>query len=817
MIRVKKIEICEFRGIRSLNIDFKDQNFAVCGRNGTGKSGIVDALEFGLTGNISRLSGEGMGNVSLKEHAPHVDSRNDPEKAKVVLTLLIPSLNKEVVIERSVKESSSPKITPNDPEILKVLEEVSLHPEFALSRRELIRYVISTPGNRATEVQALLKLEKIENIRKVLQKIANAAKKEVAPLEREKDSATNQLILSLGITELASQKLLGAVNAKRKILGLEEIEKLTPTTSIKDGLVVAGSKVTRIPKVQACADIQRIEEIISDISSKETAASMLTIKENLEALSLDPAMLAGVTRENFLKTAIQMVESEACPVCDTEWDPGELKSHVESKLKTFEDAAKRRKELQTEVNPFADKLGDLHVALSSIENYGTLLTPAIDMQPVKDFKKVVLQKKISLQMLTPITGAVATIETYSSIPDPVKTTLENIKTAILAIPDPSDQDAARDYLTVGQERLEAYRGVSLRCRQAVSHADTSASVLNTYAEVTTQALNDIYKEVESDFTELYRLVNQDDEGDFTAQLTPSTGKLGFDVNFYGRGYFPPGAYHSEGHQDGMGLCLYLALMKHLLGDSFTFAVLDDVLMSVDSGHRREVCSMLKEKFPNTQFILTTHDEVWLKHMKTAGLIEPGASMIFRKWDVDNGPTEWNDRDVWNEIEEDLKNNNVRSAAGILRHYLEFVSSEICHRLRAKVEFRGDAQFQLGDLLPSATSAFSKLLLEAEKAAASWGQTSEAEQIRNKRSEFDTLVAQSQLEQWQTNSAIHFNGWANLDTKDFTPVVEVFHKLVDSFFCSEGNCKSLFRVVPERGEKEMLKCSCGKVSMNLKKK
>jgi hypothetical protein len=39
------------------------------------------------------------------------------------------------------------------------------------------------------------------------------------------------------------------------------------------------------------------------------------------------------------------------------------------------------------------------------------------------------------------------------------------------------------------------------------------------------------------------------------QLVPSMGKLGFDVDSTDRG-FPPGAYHSEGHQDSMGLCLY---------------------------------------------------------------------------------------------------------------------------------------------------------------------------------------------------------------------------------------------------------------------
>ena len=70
----------------------------------------------------------------------------------------------------------------------------------------------------------------------------------------------------------------------------------------------------------------------------------------------------------------------------------------------------------------------------------------------------------------------------------------------------------------------------------------------------------------------------------------------------------------------MGLSLYLALMRYLQGDGFTFAVLDDVLMSVDAGHRREVCTLLKREFPNTQFIITTHDPIWLRHMRTQGLI-----------------------------------------------------------------------------------------------------------------------------------------------------------------------------------------------------
>ena len=70
MIRVESIATSEFRGIRKMTLDFKGRNFGICGPNGTGKSGVIDALEFGLTGNVSRLAGEGSGEVSLKKHGP---------------------------------------------------------------------------------------------------------------------------------------------------------------------------------------------------------------------------------------------------------------------------------------------------------------------------------------------------------------------------------------------------------------------------------------------------------------------------------------------------------------------------------------------------------------------------------------------------------------------------------------------------------------------------------------------------------------------------------------------------------------------------
>src|SRR5213593_3922711 len=136
MIKVESIRIEEFRGIRDLTLPLKGRNFAVCGPNGTGKSGVVDALEFGLTGNISRLSGEGSDNVSVKEHAPHVDSRNAPERAKVTITATIPGLGKTVTITRTVKSPTTPVISPADSAAMAMLKQLERHPEFVLTRRE---------------------------------------------------------------------------------------------------------------------------------------------------------------------------------------------------------------------------------------------------------------------------------------------------------------------------------------------------------------------------------------------------------------------------------------------------------------------------------------------------------------------------------------------------------------------------------------------------------------------------------------------------------------------------------------------------------
>lgn len=815
MIKIESITIKEFRGIRNLTLEFKENNFGICGPNGTGKSGVVDAVEFVLTGNISRLSGEGRGDVSVKDHGPHVDKRNDPAKAEVTAKVSLPALKKTATIVRNLKNPKVAQITPADAEIAATIKHVEIHPEIVLSRRELIRYVLATPGDRAKEVQALLRLDQVEQVRANLQKVANALEKQIAPLDGSAKQAKEQFLRVTGLTDMGKEAVLAAANSRRTILGLPAITEFTPTTSLKDGMAAKTLEGQRIPKAQAIADIKAVREALAALVSTETKALLDDAVTQTKALADDPIAVAGTKQESFLRSGLDLAIFEACPLCDTQWDLAKLKAHIQGKIARFEEIAKKKAALGTKFAPLSQLLSDLDTAFAPLVLYAALHKPAVAVQAIKDYRTACRTTMGMLNGTASLADNLTALAKFAEVPTQVAEDIAALEKVVLALPEPSKQDAAREWLTAAHERLEVWRDSMRNVATAKAKAELAKKVSAVYAATSDTVLVGIYQKVEKDFVALYSFVNSDDEAEFQAKLTPSLGKLGFDVDFYGRGFFPPGAYHSEGHQDGMGLCLYLALMRHLQGDGFTFSVLDDVLMSVDIGHRRQVCALLKKHFPKTQFIMTTHDPIWLRHMRTEGLVGGRNLVQFKNWTVDQGPTKWDSRDVWAEIDDYLKADNVRGAAALLRHYLEYEATELCHRMRAPVEFRADAQYQLGELLPSATKRKRELLTKAKVAANSWNKPEVVAQIGAREGAFGKLVEDSKIEYWQVNAAVHFNSWASFTKNDFAPVVQAYKNLLAAMACA--GCSSYFRVAPDREDAEFLCCDCGTTNFSLQAK
>ena len=196
--------------------------------------------------------------------------------------------------------------------------------------------------------------------------------------------------------------------------------------------------------------------------------------------------------------------------------------------------------------------------------HAKLVDPPLDFSALQKHGEVCASKIQALGSLNRLAEAKAALGGLATPPAALNV-LANLETTLRALPEPSKQDAARVWLTVAQERLEVWREQKRKHVAGKARAKTSRRISDAYVASMDKVLRDIYTSVQHDFVTFYRFINRDDEKDFNAKLVPSEGTLDLDVSFYEFGYFPPGAYHSEGHQDGMGLCLYLALMRRLQG------------------------------------------------------------------------------------------------------------------------------------------------------------------------------------------------------------------------------------------------------------
>lgn len=814
MIKLESVHIEEVRGIRKLDLDIRKEKFAISGPNGSGKSGVIDAIEFGLTGQMGRLTGRGTKGLSVSEHGPHVDTAKFPDAAFVELRIYLPELGKSATITRKVSSPKKPKIVPADSDVKAALAEIADHPEITLSRREILRFILVEPTKRSEEIQSLLKLDEIGQTRSALNTAQNRLQSAHAAATAQVQSHRNALQLHLQISTLGSEELLEAVNRRRKVLELPAILELATDTKLDAGLSTT-AKPSEFNKESALRDVKSLAEAekgFPDLAKTEAAG----ILADLARMETDPSLLAAFQQRSFIEKGLSLVDGPECPLCDTPWPSAEhLREHLKVKLSKSEEAGKLQESLLKNGTAIIEKV---------IRVTG-LLTPVLKLaqgQGDKDFAELLGLWKADLDVLKTklatvdkITGLKNRLEAgWLKVPEALPKSLRAFTETLNGKPDQSATLDAQTFLTTAQIRLGDYRQ-GMRDSKAADVARTAAkAAYDTYCAVLEDELNALYDEVQKDFSTFYRVINEDDESKFTAKFTPSEGSLGLDVNFYERGLFPPAAYHSEGHQDGMGVCLYLALMKRLFGNRFTFSLLDDVVMSVDAGHRYQFCKLLKTHFPDTQFIITTHDRLWAEQMKSAGLVTAKTSIAFHGWTIDSGPLVESNKEIWDEIVAALEKGKVEAAAAALRRHLEYVSRLLADQLGASPQYRADGNYELGEMLPSVLKRMKALWGKAADVAQSWGNDADKETAGKRKAFLSACNAAMSIEQWAVNKAVHYNSWANFGKNDFKPVVSAFKELLDCFRCN--GCDSWIYVTP-RISPESLRCACSGINFNLKPK
>ena len=352
-MKIQEIEIVAFRGIKNLKLTPQGENLVIWGPNGTGKSGVVHAVDFLLTGTISHLEGKGTKGMSLKKHAPHIDKK--PEDAYVKAIIALPDIAEPVQILRRVSNPDILETEVENCEALNLALDIARRGQHVLARRQILQYITSPPLDRAKQIQTLLNISEIESIRTNFTRISGLATKEVDKGRAALDAAKRNIMVSMGETSYEVQKILQKVNESRAVLGGGPLDELK-SESLKSGL--KEQKRTSPNDSNSMRTELYINTLVKydlgDIPSIEDSLRNLLLK-----IMANEVLLRDLEREKLITLGLNFLNSDEeqhCPLCDTNWEKGELRKYLSSKLETAKEAKVLRENLMEHANTLSKKV-----------------------------------------------------------------------------------------------------------------------------------------------------------------------------------------------------------------------------------------------------------------------------------------------------------------------------------------------------------------------------------------------------------------------------------------------------------------------------
>jgi len=826
------LEINNLRGIKNITLSFRGANAVVWGPNASGKSAVVDALDFLFTGGITRLTGPGTGDLSLARHGPHVDSTETLRDSWVRATVQTAPDSEPITIRRCLEDPATLVVDPQHALLLEGALAIAKRGHHLLTRRQILNFITSQASERAEQMQELLNLRDIETARSNLVTVEGRAQRQHESCQHVVNDAAGEVLSVTSLPSIEPALLLALVNQKRGILGGQPLDNLL-ASHLKAGIQPPRTvQVTPVPATAGAAEPTSINtsilkdafQTLADVLEKREfgnlGACVRQLDELLRQSEQDANLIHELKHHELVLMGIDLLEdSGECPLCLTPWGPGLLRELLENRRSTAEravqltalanQAASQAVKLTTallatvarmDTAATVLKMDDAHGALSTWMTQLTSLRESLK-EPFRDYRVSPLRALDISSFLAP-----------ASLPQVLQSIVAK---ADEELPRTSPEQDAWDFLTELTRTLDKYERAGADCAIAAARYDRSQAVRQLYEASRDAVLKALYDEICNRFVELYRTIHGEDEGDFSAHLGPRGAGVTFEVSFFGRGVHPPHALHSEGHQDSMGICLFLALAERLGEGLFDIIVLDDVVMSVDRHHRRAVCNVLKESFPDKQFIITTHEQFWAYELRAAGVVAPKGMFEFYNWTIESGPKLMQEATSLQRVRDELSRGNVDGAVQALRKTTEHFFALAGENIEARVALRLNADWDLGQLASGTKGRLNELLAKAKEAANSWGDTKTMGELRTYADNASAIFESSQLEQWALNPIVHFNNWALLSPGDFAPVLDSFENLFSLF--ESPKCRSLLFLSRSNGSIVGVRCSCANIHWNLTKK
>lgn len=712
-MHIREIEIENVRGITHWEEKFGDENVRILGPNGSGKSSVIQSVEFILTGDISRLRGSGTQDIPFPEYASHIEA--EPDEAWVKATF-VQEGEQDVTVKRLVSEPDNPEVVqpPSLNQIPEWLEDQMAAAALGhsiLDRDRLLRFVTAPEGKRGDRIDELFGLEDVDEKRKSVKHAERKHRKEeIKTLKQEKSQADQRFfdLFDKGVSTRSGA--LERVNELREEHGAEKLESLDEEFTEGIDLDVKIS----VDPLQSEATVSLLEQIKDQFNGPRK--QLRSKYDQLQELTSELQAAEDLERE--LET-LELVDNglsvfdhydDQCPLCLTDWDDERLIERLEERREQATDLKNQKENLESlydGVNElivgYTDSLGSLRSELQ--EEYPEVAAKISDEIEGAQSWKSQLNKG-------PLTDPSVGSDVHDGVfTDGLEAEIQRLQNVAEEKPELKSTTKNVDLLARADDRYEDLVGRERELEEAERVQKVLGDIKQHFLDARSRVLTDAFGDIREKFEKYYEEMHQDEEAeDFSAILEPTDTGVKFEPEFYDQGHHHPSAVHSEGHRDSMGLALFLA-MSDVGGEAIDILLLDDVMMSIDSGHRSNIANLLAGDVSDRyQILLTTHDKTWDRHLHLTN--EFDKQVRFSKCSLEGGPLPVESiSEPWERIEYFIERDDVTSAAAWIRKTVEWYSRRACAALKADVPYHKleDESLQIGRLFTTAIAQYQSLL------------------------------------------------------------------------------------------------------------
>jgi hypothetical protein len=607
MVKIKSMRVQGIRGIKGgITMPLESQSAIIYGGNGSGKSSIVDAVEWFYGEKITHL--DRGGNDELVRNTEL--ALNDLSEVQIV----VGDVAKDNTRAYELTKGKTPKLEKkllNESDDNKAYLEKSADENLTFRHADLVKLGLQGGSKMVGDISSAIGLEEFTKFEKEI----SAARKEIENILKDggfdalKKNSKDRMTTILSEVVTNKPQFIKAVNSLLEVNGFKErIAEIADTAGILQTLSEGND--TSVSKSiaeynSAESDLiaaKTVSGITAEIQAYIAAAKeVFGNKEKNEKLSLLKVL---VESKNAISSGI--VKDNKCPVCQQDKDTALLLKELNSRISELDVFKKLKDELDAKRAVISSKLSTNTATFTRIAGLKNL-----DGKTLEGLSNIIESlKKASVEIKKELPASAEEINT-EPLDLGAKYCSEKAAELGKSLADNKNLKMHSNITSVTESYkvLENAENESSRLDVQFRALDKLCTIIKTKKEAAMSAFINLYAAAVSSY---YSLINPGENvtGIRLEKAYDNYGVLkavNVAVDIFSK-QSKPEDYLSESHINGLGLAFFLASLNNNKENDFVF--FDDILSSFDLEHRKRLFELFCTGLGGRQVILLTHDKAW---------------------------------------------------------------------------------------------------------------------------------------------------------------------------------------------------------------